>query len=278
MWGEWLSQHASEHVQRPPIGPYRILRPLQPGRLAARWLAVHDRDLTSHVAHEFSCRDRAEQRRFTAAFEQVSGLEHPNILPVEQFALADTHVAWVLTPYTGNQEGLVTLDSLLRAKGGRMPVDEAERALSQVLRAVEYAHSRGFIHGVINADQVLVDRHGRISVELYGLDRRLGGLAAGNSEVVRDEVRSVAEMGYRLVTGLSSEEPRIPAGRLIEKLDGLWDEWFDAGLDALSGGFSSASDAAAFLPSARRISEPRLPVMSVRRVLGRVRAALRPSH
>jgi serine/threonine protein kinase len=209
------------------------------------------------------------------AFERISALEHPNILPVEQFALADAHIAWLLTPYTGNQEGLVTLQSLLAAKGGRMSPDEAERAIVQVLRAVEYAHSAGHIHGPIGADQVMVDRHGRVSVELYGLERRLSGLGAGNSEVVRDEVRSVVELGYRLVTGLTSEEPRISAGRLVDRLGGLWDAWFDTGLDALGGGFSSASEAAAALPSARRDSEPPVPVVGVRRVLGRMRAVLR---
>lgn len=272
-----MSQAVSEIVERPPIGPYRVIRPLEPGRLAARWLAVHDRDQTSHVAHEFFCRDRAEQRRLISAFEQISKLDHPNILPVQQFALADCHVAWLLTPYTGNQDGLVTLDSLLQDKGGRMSADETDRALGQILRAIEFAHAAGHIHGPISADQVLVDRRGRISIEMYGLQRRLGGLGTGNSEVVRDEVRSVVELAYRLLTGFTAEEPRIPAGRLVERLNPAWDAWLDAGMDPLRGGYSSASEAAAGLPSARRDPEPRAPVMSVRRVLGRVRAALRQS-
>jgi serine/threonine protein kinase len=273
--GARLSQSTSETNERPPIGPYRFVRPLEPGRLAPRWLAVHDRDHTSHIAHEFACRDRAEQRRFLSAFEAVAELEHPHILPVEQFAFADRHIAWLITPYTGNQEGLLSLASLLDAKGGRMSADEAERAIGQILSAMEYAHGRGELHGLMAADEVLVDRRGRISIELYGLARRLNGLTAGNSEVVRDEVRSVVEMGYRLLTGLSPEEPRIPAGRLADRLSPAWDRWLEEGLDALTGGFSSASVAKAALPSAQRDQRP--PVTSVRRVLGRVRAALRQS-
>ncbi len=274
-WGKWLSQELAEIIERPPVGPYRIVRPLEPGRLAARWLAVHDRDQTSHIAYEFLCRDRAEQRRLLSAFERAAELEHPHILRVEQFAFADAHVAWLFTPYTGNQEGLVSLDSLLKAKGGTMSAQEAERAVTQVLSALEYAHARGNLHGPLALDEVLVDRHGRISIELHGLARRLNGLTVGNSEIVRDEVRSVVEMGYRLLTGLSPEEPRIPAGRLGDRLSPFWDEWFDAGLDALTGGFATAADAAAALPSARIDAQPRVPVISVRRVLGRVRAALR---
>lgn len=275
LWGAWLMQEVAEHVDRLPLGPYRIIRPLAPGKLATRWLAVHDRDQTSHVAHEFTCRDRAEQRRFMSAFEKISELDHPHILHVEQFALADGRLAWLLTPYAGNQDGLVTLDSLQRAKGGRMPAQEAERAMSQLLSALEYAHGQGHHHGPLGPEEVLVDRHGRVSVDLYGLGRRLVGLAAGNAEVVRDEVRSVVEMGYRLITGLSSDEPRIPACRLIRRLDPHWDAWFDAGLDALSGGFASAAEAAAALPSVLRDAQPRTPAVSVRTVLGRMRSVIR---
>ena len=267
-------QEVAEHTDRLPLGPYRIIRPLAPRKLASRWLAVHDRDQTSHVAHEFACRDRAEQRRFLSAFEKISELDHPHILQVEQFALADARLAWLLTPYTGNQDGLVTLESLLSAKGGRMPPQEADRAMSQLLSAIEYAHGMGYHHGPLSTDEILVDRHGRVSVDLYGLGRRLGGLAAGNAEVVRDEVRSVVEMGYRLITGDSADEPRIPAGRLIRKLDAHWDAWFDAGLDPLSGGFASAAEAAAALPSARRDAQGRTPAGGVRTVLGRMRSAI----
>jgi serine/threonine protein kinase len=269
-----LIQELAEQVGRLPLGPYRIIRPLQAGKLAPRWLAVHDRDQTSHVAHEFVCRDRAEQRRFLTAFEKISELDHPHIVHVEQFALADGRLAWLLTPYTGNQEGLVTLEALRVAKGGRMPPQEAERAVTQLLSAVEYAHGRGHHHGPIGLEEILVDRHGRVSIDLYGLERRLGELAPGNAEVVRDEVRSVVETGYRLLTGLSAEEPRIAVGRLIRKLDPHWDEWFDAGLDPLSGGFASAAEAAAALPSVRR-DALRAPAAGVRTVLGRVRMALR---
>lgn len=266
-------QELAGQVDRLPLGPYRIIRPLEPGKLAARWLAVHDRDQTSHVAHEFVCRDRAEQRRFLNAFERVSELDHPHIVQVEQFALADGRLAWLLTPYTGNQEGLLTLDALRQAKGGRIPPQETEWAMSQILSAVDYAHGLGHHHGPIGLEEVLVDRRGRVSVDLYGLERRLSGLSTANAELVRDEVRSVVEIGYHLLTGLTAEEPRISVGRLLRRLDPLWDEWFDAGLDALSG-FATAAEAAAALPSARRDASRPAPA-GVRTVLGRVRMALR---
>lgn len=277
-----MATEPAEHEQRPHLGPYRIIRPLGPGRLSARHLAVHDRDQTSHIAHEFVCRDRAEQRRFLLAFERLSELAHPHILPVQQFALGHAHDAWLLTPYTGNQDGLVTLASLQTAKGGRMPPPEAERALTQILSAVASAHARGHHHGPIAPEDVLVDRHGRVCLALYGLGRLLAGLEGrrdasppANAEVVRDEVRSVVELGYRLLTGLSAEEPRIPAGRLVRRLEGRWDAWFDAGLDPL-GGFATAEEASAALASIRRDAGARLPVVSMRGVLGRVRSALRP--
>ena len=146
-----------------------------------------------------------------------------------------------------------------------------------LVEAVEHAHGEGHVHGPIRPEEIMVDRRGSLSIELYGLRRRLGGVAAtAASEVIRDEIRSLAGLGYWLLSGLPAEDPRIPAGRLIPKLDRRWDAWFDEGLDPL-GGFGSAGEAMAALPGVRRVFE-RERVGPVRTVLGRVRRALSASN
>jgi hypothetical protein len=99
-------------------------------------------------------------------------------------------------------------------------------------------------------DEILVDRRGSLLVELYGVARAMDTLARPSLETLRDEVRSVVEIGYQLVTGLRAEHPLIPAGRLVRKLDAGWDQWLARGLDP-SGGFDSADGALAALPGAR---------------------------
>jgi hypothetical protein len=104
-------------------------------------------------------------------------------------------------------------------------------------------------HGPLGLDEVLVDRHGRVVIELLGFGRRLRGLSQGNSETVRDEIVRVCEIAYELLTGLRAEAPLIPAPRLVPRLDKAWIHWLRVGLDP-SRGFESASAALAALPSA----------------------------
>lgn len=261
-------QPSTSEQQEQRFGPYRLVRALEAGPLGERWLAVHEVDLSSHVVHRFAARpDKSGQRRFLSAVESVAGLEHPHLAPVEMFALCPLGRGCIVTPYTGNQDGLVTLDALVAAKGGRLTPIEAERAVTHLLEAMEYAEGRGVMHGPLSGSEVVVDRHGRVSIELYGLGMALAGQAR-NSELVRDEVRSAVEIAYRLITGLPAEEPRIAAGKLVKKLEPAWDEWLERGL-AAAGGFATAAEARAFLPSVREIEEP--VVSPVKLVLGRIR-------
>lgn len=258
-------------VQRLRIGPYRLVQQLEPGRMAERWLAFNEETESTHLAHRFRTGlDRFEQRRLVESIERLSPLSHPHILPIEKFTLGNGSAAWIVTPYTGNLEGLVTLANLVADKGGQTSPMETERALIQLLEASEYAHNTGFHHGPMIAEEIMVDRRGSLAVELYGLRRLLEGTMSAQ-DVGRDEVRSIVEIGYWLLTGLSAEEPRIRADRLIPRLDHRWDEWFDEGLDPMAG-FLSAGDALAALPGLRR--EVEVKTGPVRMVLGRFKRAL----
>jgi serine/threonine protein kinase len=239
-------------VERMRIGPFRLVRRLEAGPAGERWLAFNEREQTTHVAHRIPVGGPAGTRRFLTALEGTSNLRHPHLLPIEQYSLGSANTGWIVTPFTGSHDGLVTLSRLLRDKGGRMQPVEVERALTQLLEALEYAHGLGYFHGEVGTDEILVDRRGSLAIELYGLRRRL--LGSGDrpaTEVGRDEVRSIVAIGYELLTGLSAEDPRIEATRLIPKLDRRWDEFFAEGLDPLAG-FLTAGDALGSLPSLRR--------------------------
>lgn len=254
--------------------PYRITRTLARGPLSWRWLAVHDVALTSHVIHELIARhDKIERRRFLSAFEALADLHHPHLLPVESIAMGERGKTTLVTPFTGNQEGLITLGSLLKSKGGRMSASEVERAMVQLLDACRYAHSQRRHHGPIALEEVLVDRHGRLFIELYGVARAIRGLKPGNEELERDEVRSVVEMAYRLLTGLSADEPWIVPSRIVRRLDERWDAYFAEGLDPASG-FASAMEAMDSLPSVRRLADAKVSTSPVRKVLGHIGAGL----
>ncbi|HZW10010.1 MAG TPA: hypothetical protein VFF69_08910 [Phycisphaerales bacterium] len=250
------------------FGPYKLVRQLAPSRLAERWLALREHDQTSHAVYRFGiCENRVERRRHSRAMQMLSGLQHPHLLAIEMCSFEAGDEPWAVAPYTGNHEGIVTLEDVAKAKGDMLPPFEAERAVLQVLEGVAHAHGAGVANGPIGIDQLLVDRHGCVLVEMYGVGRVLQGLERMNSELIRDEVRSVVEIAYRLVTGLTAEEPRIPAARLAKRLPRAFEEWLEEGLSA-SAGFQSAAEAVSKLPHRRSEQEP----SRVRTVLGRLRA------
>lgn len=221
--------------------------------LADRYLALHVRSKGSFVLHRFRtpCPDRAQQRRLTAALERMSHIRHSHLLGVENFSFAPGGRPLVITPYTGNQDGLITLADLLDLKGGQMGAFEAERAILQLLDAIAYTHNAGMPHGELDLEEVMVDRRGSVFIELAGLRLAMGGRAVQGSELLRDETRSVAQIGYRLITGLPADEPMIPPTGVVRRLDRRWDDWFETALEP-SGGFETPSDAIDALPGNRR--------------------------
>jgi hypothetical protein len=261
----------SESTHRLTLGPYVLTRELEASVMAQRFLALHETDQSSHVAYRLGVLSRrADQRRFLAAVESLSGLDEPHILKIEQFALDQTDAAWVVTPFTGDADGVRTLDRLLRDKGGQLNAFEVEPAVTQVLQGVRHAHANARCNGPLALSDLLVDRHGRIVIELYGFRRALQGQSAMNAEVARDEIRSVAEIGYQLLTGLRAEEPIIPAGRLIKRLDPAWDDWFERAFDPTAG-FDTADEALAALPSSVTVPPRSRPIRAVRNVLELIR-------
>lgn len=231
--------------ERARFGPYRLLRTLDACPMADRFLALHERRQTSHVVYRFPvCHDASERRRFIAAVEPLASLEHPHLLPVEEYSFAADGRGWLVTPYTGSQIGLMTLTRLLEDKDGRMSAPEAERALVHALEATQAAHAIGLVHGPIGSDEILVDRRGSACIELYGLRRRLhpdGADAAARTQ----EVASLVRIGYRLLTGLEPAAPHIAPSRLLKRLDRRWDEFFAAGLGQ---GLATAGAALEALP------------------------------
>jgi hypothetical protein len=250
-----------ELAERCTVGPYLLTKALEPCAFADRFLALHRDDQSSHVAYQFHVRGGSRaQRRLETAIAACADLHHEHLLSVEDAApgpLDDSGGTWAVCPFTGDIDGVRTLGKLLREKSGQMHAFEAERAIVQVLEAMAFAHGGGgadgrgrVVHGPITMDEILVDRHGCLLIEFYGLGRAVSGQGAANgseAEAIRDEVRSVVELGYQLVTGLRAEAPMIPAGRLVKKLNPHMDRWLATGLDP-SGGFDSAAQALAHLP------------------------------
>jgi serine/threonine protein kinase len=256
----------------PRIGQYVLTRQLAPGILGERWLALHELDHSSHVVHRpVAGRDRFEQRKFLAVLGSLTSVSNAHIIEIEEHGLDSRGQPWVVTPFTGDASGIITLEGHLRAKGGFLRPGEAREAIVQLLQASSDAHAAGVAHGPLTMNQVLVDRRGSLLIELYGLGLALSqgydALTSDQSQI--DEVESILRIGYRLVTGLLPEDPIIPACRVVSDLDPAWDDWFDTGLYS-GAGFKSAAHALSALVDRGTFEPLARGRMGVRSVLRRL--------
>lgn len=246
------------------FGPYELVRELRPSGAIERHLALHPELLTHHVAYRFRFgATKAERRRFLDAVEKAAALNIPHTLRVEQFSLATPTEAWVISPYTGNHDGLMLLSDLLAVKGGQMESLEVTRVLSQLLEAIAEAHDEGVIHGPLSINEIHVDRSGSLDIELYGVKAAIID-DYDCDELAREELRSIVALAYHLLTGVvADDEMYIEPTKLVTKLDTQWDAFFAEGLDPAAG-FESASEVLAAVPGRR--TTPSTPEIKTRNV------------
>ncbi len=174
-------------------------------------LAVHERDGSSHVVHAIEVgASRAQQRRSLARVEAWAQAtrEIPSTLGVQCWSLWAPGRLALVTRYTGSSAGLVTLDSLVAGRGGRLPLSEVVRAMTPLIGTLRAAISKGVVHGPVSMGEVLVDQHGQVCVEHFGLAAALAGRGAGPqddlSRCLGEEIASIASIAVRLATGRSA--------------------------------------------------------------------------
>jgi serine/threonine protein kinase len=221
---------------RPSLGPYVLTRELPPRGDCERWLALHEVEQTSHLLYRFPIRrDKLERRRFLEAVLACQQAANPHIMRIDQFSFATDGRPWIVATYPGDGGGIINLAQLARIKGGQFEPAEARRAVMQLLDASKALAGANVVHGPIDAQHVLVDRHGSLNVELFGLARALTGRADSIAQDLAEQVRSIVAIGYLLVTGLVAEEPLIPPSRLVKNLSPALDRWLLEGLDPARG-------------------------------------------
>jgi hypothetical protein len=202
------------------------------GRCGERWLAhlepAGEAFLACRLDGERLGGSRRSVRDFVGRWVRM---QHRHAVDIESCVVDEGRDPWVVMPYTGDADGVVSLASLLVRRGGQLGVREAARCASQLLGLSADAHSEGLVHGRYTTDEVLVDRGGSLGVELYGLS---AGFAHEYLESARaseaDEVRSVVDMVFELATGvpsvLAGNRPFGLAGREGKRLGA----WLEGGL------------------------------------------------
>ncbi len=207
------------------VGPFRLTRELTPVALGRRYLALHEREATSHLVYILPLgKSRRDHRVFLAAASRLNAACNPYLLSTTHSGLIGSSSGYLISPYPGTADGVLTLADLASARLGRFSAFEARRGLCHLLTGVAAGQAAGLGHGPFGPEDVLVDRHGRLIIELYGLRANLyrGGADTGA------EVRSVGGIGRLLLGGEASvrREDRplreALAGWVIRAEDGHW--------------------------------------------------------
>jgi len=149
------------------VGPYRVIEPLGQGGMATVFKAYHaalDRYVALKVLHPAFKEDSNFNARFVREARIVAKLDHPNIVPIYDFA---EHQG---TPYLVMRfiEGK-TLKAVLRE--GLLPVSRVLAIIRPVTEALAYAHAQGVLHRDIKPSNILCANDGHIFLTDFGLAR-----------------------------------------------------------------------------------------------------------
>ena len=134
-----------------------------------------DRNLLRHVALKRLSKELAKEPFYRDGFiaeAQITGqLEHPNIVPVHELAIAANGVPY----FTMKLVQGVSFDRWLRDPsrplGSTERLEEGLEIMAKVCDAVAYAHHRGVIHRDLKPDNVMVASFGQVYLMDWGLAR-----------------------------------------------------------------------------------------------------------
>ncbi|HSG09674.1 MAG TPA: serine/threonine-protein kinase [Longimicrobiales bacterium] len=137
-------------------GDYEFVRTLGSGNAATVYLAK-DRALGVLVAIKALNPSRSQEETARKRFERearsaASLADHPNIVAVSRFGVAEGRTPYVIMQYVKGR----TMEERLKAEG-RLPMAEARRVLADVASALSVAHEKGIVHRDVRLGNVLWD-------------------------------------------------------------------------------------------------------------------------
>ncbi|NWG35561.1 MAG: serine/threonine protein kinase [Chloroflexi bacterium] len=149
------------------IGPYRVIEQFGQGGMATVFKAYHaslDRYVALKVLHPAFNQDPNFEARFQREARVVAKLEHPNIVPVYDYAEHEKRPYLVMKFIEG-----ITLKA--RMDQGPLTSEEITKIVDAVGSALAYAHRQGVLHRDIKPSNVLIATDGQVYLADFGLAR-----------------------------------------------------------------------------------------------------------
>lgn len=149
------------------IGPYRMMEQLGQGGMATVYKAYHaslDRYVAIKVLHQAFLEDPNFLARFQREARLVARLEHPNIVPIYDYAEHGGRPYLVMKYIEGD-----TLKARLHA--GPISREDVSFIIQQVGAGLAYAHKQGILHRDIKPSNVILAKDGGVYLADFGLAR-----------------------------------------------------------------------------------------------------------
>ncbi len=215
---------------------YEILEKIGSGGMAVVFKAL-DHRLNRFVAIKILKADLAQdpdlRRRFHAESQAVAMLSHPNIVSVYDVNHSDGVDYIVMELIEG-----ITLKQYINRKG-ILNWKEALHFTTQIVKALEHAHSRGIIHRDIKPHNIMILKDGNVKVADFGIARllttqntltqqTLGSVhyispeqAKGGAADTRSDLYSVGVVMYEMLTSRLPFEGDSPVSIAIQHISSV---------------------------------------------------------
>jgi len=112
--------------------------------------------------------DAAFRERFLREAQAAGRLTHPGIVAIfdvgEQQETGTPYI--VMECVSGH-----TLDRIVAANGGKLPVSETLRLIGEVAVALDYAHQQGVVHRDLKPENILITEDGHAKITDFGVAR-----------------------------------------------------------------------------------------------------------
>ncbi|HEX9135277.1 MAG TPA: protein kinase [Ktedonobacteraceae bacterium] len=163
-----------DQLEGKTLGDYTVEQLLGRGKLSTVYLAQQRSQNRTAMITTFTIPESLSapaRERFTTRFTQVGSalvaLNHPNILPIYDCGVYFGSPYLVTSFVKGGSLAQV------RKQQPRFTPDQALEMLKQMAAGLDYAHSQGAVHGILNPAHILVSNGQILQVTGFGLKQML---------------------------------------------------------------------------------------------------------
>ena len=137
-----------------PIPGYQMIRILGQGGMGSVMLARATKDgmpvAIKTLLPEVAVSDQS-LKRFLREIEVAASLKHPNIVGYVEHGQHNS-IVYLVTEFVNGMDA----SKLVKHRGGRLHFAEVIKIIEQTLAALDFAHSKGFVHRDIKEQNILV--------------------------------------------------------------------------------------------------------------------------